>query len=220
MIKKGARALQGAVAGGARLGHFMSTALRVRATLTYGTGGPGVHTSYWIPGTTGGVTADATDVVARVRAFFAAVQTLYPNSTTVQVQTDVAQFNDTTGGLVGTLSAASVGSVVGTGGSAIGPLASMALIRLRTGLVLNGRALRGRWYMGPLAATTISTVGGLTTGGVSAFNSAAAGLLAAGATTSVLAVWNRPGTAGGLTTGVTSASTWDQLAVLRSRRDA
>lgn len=198
----------------------MSTILRVRATLTYGTGGPGVHTSYWIPGTTGGVTADATDAVARVRAFFAAVQTMYPNSTTVQVQTDVAQINDNTGALVGTLAGASVGSVVGTGGASIGPLASMVLLRLRTGLVLNGRLLRGRWYCGPLAAAAISTTGGATTGAITAFNGAGNGMLAVGPTTTALAVWNRPTVVVGASAGVTSVSTWDQLAVLRSRRDA
>lgn len=197
----------------------MSTILRVRATLVYGTGGPGVHTSYWIPGTTGGVTADASDAVARVRAFFAAVAAQYPNSTTVTVQTDVAQINDNTGALIGGLTAATVGTVVGTGGSVVGPLAGMALLRLRTGLVVNGRRLAGRWYCGPLGTGAQSAAGGIATGTITAFNSAGATMLAAGATSTVLAVWNRPGATVGLSTAVTGVSTWDQMAVLRSRRD-
>ena len=198
----------------------MAIILRVRATLTYGSGGPGVHTSYWAPGTLGGITADATDVVARVRAMFASAQAQYPNSTVVVVQTDVAQLQDSTGILTGGLSAAAVGTVTGTGGAVVGPLAGMALVRLRTGAVVNGRIVRGRWYMGPLGTGAQSASGGIAAGSQTAFNTAAGLLLAAGPTTSQLVVWHRPTTTTiGSSANVTSVSTWDQMAVLRSRRD-
>lgn len=198
----------------------MAVMLRVRATLVYGTGGPGLFTSWWNPGTTGGVTADATDAVARVRAFFASAQAQYPTSTTITVQTDVALIESSTGVLVGSLSGAAVGTVVGTGGGTLGALANMALIRHRTNVVTNGRLIRGRWYMGPLAPGAVSSTGGLATGTITAFDTAAATLLAAGPTTTNLTIWHRPGAGVGLTSPVISSSTWNQVAVMRSRRDA
>lgn len=198
----------------------MAVDMRVRTVLSYGTGGPGLHTVYWRPGTTGGVTADATDAVARVRAFWSAAAGLFPNTFGAQVSSDVALIEDSTGALVGGLSATPVAVVAGTASGSFGPLANMALLRLRTGVVVNGRALRGRWYLGPTAANAINALGGLTTGNIAALNAAGAGMLAAGATTSFPVVWHRPGAGTGISANITSMSAWDQLAVMRSRRDA
>lgn len=199
----------------------MAIIMRVRTTLTYGSGGPGLHTVYWAPGTLGGVTADATDAVARVRAFFAGIQTIFANTFTANVQTDVALINDGSGILTGSLSAAAVGTVVGTAAGGVGPLANMALARLRTGSVINGRLLKGRWYLGPISVSAQGTGGLLSAAGIAAVNTAGNGMLSGGATTSAPVVWHRPG---GVTVGasstVSSVSCWDQIAVMRSRRDA
>lgn len=199
----------------------MATILRVRTTLTYGSGGPGLHTSYWLPGTSGGVTADATDAVARVRAFFNSISANFATTFSSLVQTEVAQISDQSGALLGGLTAATVAAVVGTGGGAQGPIAAMSLARLRTGLVVNGRALKGRWYLGPVSTGAISTTGTFPSAAQTIVNNAGATMLGAGPTTTALAVWHRPqGGNLGSSTAVTSISAWDQMAVLRSRRDA
>jgi len=199
----------------------MATILRVRTTLTYGSGGPGLNTVYWLPGTTGGITADATDSVARVRAFFAAIQGAFANTFTANVQTDVAQINDTTGALVGSLSAAAVGTVVGTAAGGVGPLANMALARLRTGVVAQGRLIKGRWYLGPISVTAQGTGGLLSSTQITAITNAGNAMLSGGATTSVPVVWHRPKVGfGGVSAQISSVSCWDQIAVMRSRRDA
>lgn len=199
----------------------MAIMMRVRATLTYGTGGPGLYTSYWRPSTPGGSPADATDALGRVRAFFVGIAAQLPNSTAVGAQSDIALINDIDGALVGSLSPTPVAGVAGTGGASIAPLASMALVRLRTNGVVNGRIVRGRWYVGPLASTAVSAVGGIAAAAQTAINAAANAMLPAGATTTDLVVWHRPnGASPGEAVDVTTCSTWGELAVMRSRRDA
>ena len=199
----------------------MTDMLRVRATLNYGNGGPGLYTSYWRPGTTGGVTADATDVAGRVRGFFIGIAGQLPNSTTVVVNPQVDVIEDIAGALRGSLQATPPAVVTGTGGATIGALAAMALARLRSGTVLGGRAVKGRWYLGPLASVAFSTSGGLAAASVTAINAAGAALLPAAATTSHLGIWHRPqGGTGGALVDCDAISTWDQIAVMRSRRDA
>ena len=197
----------------------MSVILRVRATLTYGSGGPGVHTSYWNPGTPGGSLADANDVTARVRAALAIVAPQYPTTTSIQVQSDVAFIEATTGALVTQNSATPVGSVTGSGGASSGALATMVLARLRTNVVFNDRLIRGRWYMGPVIPGAVSTTGQTAAGTITAFNNMGSSLLGAGATASALVVWRRPGASAGAPAIVTGISTWESLATLRSRRD-
>lgn len=193
--------------------------MRVRTTLTYGSGGPGLATHYFRPGTAGGVSADALDVVARVRAFWAAVASAYTNASTFQVQSDVALIEDTSGGLVGTLAGGTPAAVVGASATGIAPIASMALLRARTNVVVNNRLLRGRQYMGPIRIGAVTTTGQLATGEQTTITSAANAMITPASTTSFPVVWHRPGTTGGISAAVVSYAAWNELAVLRSRRD-
>jgi len=198
----------------------MPNLLRVRTVLSYFSGGPGLNTIYWIPGTPGGVTADATDAVARVRAMWLAMAPQFSSSMQFQTSNDVALIDEVTGTLTGSLAAAGVAGVAGTGGSNNEVVAAMLLVRLRTAGVRNGRLVKGRWYLGPVGAGVANGLGTVTTGNVTAMNTAANALLTGGATASVPCVWHRPkDLAPGAGFPVTSASTWDQFAVLRSRRD-
>ena len=198
----------------------MAVLLRVRATLTYGTGGPGLFTAYFTPGTVGGSVADATDCVARVRAMFLAVNAHYAGTFSSQVQSDVIAFEATTGALTGQFGATPVASVAGAAaGSALPPLV-MILVRSRTGTIINGRQLRGRHYMGPPANTALISPGVPTASALNAHNLAFNGMLVTTPTTSFPAVWHRPvNGAGGAHSLISSYSTWDQFAELRSRRD-
>jgi hypothetical protein len=145
----------------------------------------------------------------------------FATSFTATFQTDVAALEATTGALTGLFSATPVAVVAGAGGVLQTVTAAMALVRLRTNTIFNGRLLRGRWFVGPLASGCINGSGQLTAGNLTNFNTGAASLLAAGATTSAVAVWHRPTN---LSLGghalVSSLSTWGDLAVMRSRRDA
>lgn len=199
----------------------MAVILRVRTVLSYGSGGPGLHTAYFLPGTVGGSTADATDVVGRVRAMFQSQITAFSNSMFIQVSTDVAAIEATTGMLTGNFSAAAAALVTGTGGASQEITAAMILVRSRTNSVINGRAVRGRWYIGPVAATSTNPLGGVITTLVTSWNASANATIAPAGTTSAPVVWHRPTTLNaGTHAPVTSFSTWDQYAVMRSRRDA
>lgn len=199
----------------------MAVMLRVRSTLTYGSGGPGLNTIYWLPGTPGGSTADATDAVARVRACWQSAIAQFAASMSIQVQSQVDAIDDVLGTLVGSFSGTAVAAVVGTGGANNELPAAQVLVRSRTALIRNGRLVKGRSYVGPVAATVASSLGMVSAGSITAFNTAFNGLLAAGVTASVPGVWHRPSPAGaGGFAAATSYSTWEQFAVLRSRRDA
>jgi hypothetical protein len=198
----------------------MTVNMRVRTTLTYGSGGPGLHTVYWRPGTAGGVTADASDAIARVRAFWQGIRLAFATTMTMDVQTDVALIEDTSGDLVGNLSGVAAAQVIGAAAGGVGPLASMALARLRTGLVVNRRALKGRWFLGPISVSAQGTGGALSSGQVTAIDAAGLAMLSGGATASFPVVWHRPGDNPGVSSAITAVSTWSNLSVLRSRRDS
>lgn len=199
----------------------MSTILRVRTVLSYVQGGPGVQTAYFLPATVGGSVADATACVAGVRAFWDGIKASFLTSFTAQPQSEVAQIDNQTGNLVGTLSATPVSLVAGTVSGSYAPIASMALLRLRTGVVVNHRILRGRWFLGPLSTTAVDTNGRLGATNASAM-STAGNTLAAGVSGCFLQAWHRPSllTGPGTSANVLTTSAASDLAVLRSRRDA
>lgn len=199
----------------------MATIMRIRTVLSYGSGGPGLNTIYWDAASEPPAVADASDAVARVRTFFDAIKAFYANSMTFSVSNDVATFEDTTGDLTGRLAAAPAAVVVGTGGAAQGPLASMYLVQLRTNLLRNNRLVGGRWYLGPPASVGIFTTGQITGAAQTAHVNAATAMLTGGATASVPIVWHRPNALGPGASGViVQATVWSQFGTMRSRRDS
>lgn len=196
----------------------MSTLIRVRAVSQGWVGGPGLNTFYFL-GSEPPVTAEATEAVARVRAFYESLKGRMSSIWSVQPQNACDTIDDTTGALVGGLSGTAVGLTTGTGLSTINDLASMAIIRINTGTIVNGRRLRGRHNIGPFD-TSQTSAGGLAAATVTAFNTAAA-LLTTTITTPILnVVWHRPvGGSGGSHATVTTFETQTKLGVLRSRRD-
>lgn len=196
----------------------MSTLMRVRAVSQGWVGGPGLNTFYFL-GSEPPVTAEATEAVARVRAFFESLKTKMPTLWTVQPQNAVDTIDDTTGALTGGLSGTAVGLTTGTGLSTVNDLASMAVVRINTGAIVNGRRLRGRHFIGPFD-TGQTAAGGLAAATVTAFNTAAALLTTTITTPIINCVWHRPvGGAGGSHATVTTFETQTKLGVLRSRRD-
>lgn len=154
------------------------------------------------------------DLIDATAAFWddALVQTR--DDLTAQVQSEVFQVDEATGVITAALGASSV-SVSGSSSQPLKPPTTQALIRLRTGVYVDGRQITGRIFVPSLvfaagADTPASTY-------VTALNAAMTALLAAAtAAGNPLVVWSPTK---GVTAEVTSWSVWDQFAVQRSRRD-
>lgn len=193
--------------------------MRVRFNITGLAGLPGLHTTYWTGASSTPIAADALDVVARVRAFWDSFKVNLAAGVTVSCNQPVDLVDETTGILVGQLGAGSPALVLSTGSGSL-PSATMMLLRYNTGLIVAGRRLQGRSFIGPLATATNS--GGDVVPTVNTALLTAAALMNTGATASLLVVWHRPTDAnpsGGLTSGVTSYAANPEFSVLRSRRD-
>lgn len=197
----------------------MATLARVRAVLAGASGLPGLYSAYFnIAGTTPTL-AEANDVCGRVRAMWNGVATLLAPGMTVTVDPVVISLDAATGALLGSTAATPVSVVTGTG-AAEAPAATMLGLQLITGVVVGGRFVRGRSFIGPVAVATNSA--GVPTAG-SRTSLASAGLsLLTGATGSTLVVWSRPDPithVGGGASNVSSVAADSKFWVLRSRRD-
>ena len=198
----------------------MTVMLRVRTVMTGWAGGPGLNTVYWRPGTGGGSTADATDCAARVRAALNAIAGVFPSSVTLLTSPTCDAIEDTTGALVGTFTGAVPALVAGSGGAIVTAPATAILVRQDTGVVVNGKRLRGRWFISPLDANAVNSSGEANATDRATINTAFNAMLVGGGTLSFPVVWHRPGPLGaGTSAPIVLASCNTTLAVLRSRRD-
>jgi hypothetical protein len=197
----------------------MAPISRVRATIAYGLGGPGLGTFYFGSNTGSPTSAELLDMVARVRAFYNGLTALITPSTSVLVQGQVDTIDEATGTLIRSDSTTPPAAVVGTGTTTQLPPATAFVCQLNTSTVIGGRILRGRSFVGPLSALASTTSGAPTT---------AAGTAAVGAGTALLAVtttisprvWHRPKAAGsGASGAITGVTGWSSFGSLRSRRD-
>ena len=197
----------------------MATIMRVRATLNYGAGGPGVGTFYFTGSVATPVTADATDVVGRVRAFYAALAAQLGTNMSVSVQGSVDTLEDSTGVLNGGLVVTPPAILAGTGIAPYLPVTNCLVVRLTTNTIVGTRRLEGRSYVGPLSGAAASSGLVPTTAAGTAANTAVNALLT-GATASFAVVWHRPkGFVGGQIGQISGGSAWSQFGSLRSRRD-
>jgi hypothetical protein len=198
----------------------MAVILRTAALIT-GTSMPttGFTSLWWSPGTAGGSTADATDCLARFRTFWDTLKSHMDDGLTIDFDPICIAVEATTGALTGAFAGTDPLSVTGTAAGDPLPGQTQGLVRLATSTVVSGRRLRGRLFIpGPVEADNTSA-GVPSSTYTTDVTTAAATLLAAGATASDAVIWHRPtGGAGGASadiTGVGTASTWS---VLRSRR--
>lgn len=204
----------------------MAAILRVRARWSGYPGSPGftvMHFRDFGTGDGGGVDPDqgqAEVAGAKVRTFFEAIKTMLPSAVTVGVEPVIDMIEDTTGELVDSFSTAgyapTVGGNAGSFSSAVG-----AVVNWRTNGIRNGRRVRGRTFLVPLAGGILTTQGSIAPSSVATIQTAA-DALAVSTGTPDLGVYARP-TAVGATDGawfVTRSATVPVLsAVLRSRRD-
>lgn len=201
----------------------MAELLRVKARWGGFTGAPGYtvfHMREFDGG--GGQAGNAQAAVDKVRLFFDGIKSWLAYGVNVTVLGEVEVIEETTGQMVTVVGVTqpaivqSTASVVDKYAAAVG-----AVITWRTGGVRNGRRIKGRSFMVPLTGNAFENNGTLHADALGSLNTAATALRN-GATTPDLGVYARP-TGPGATDGiwhvVTSHSTPDFSAVLRSRRD-
>jgi hypothetical protein len=200
----------------------MTVIFRARAVLNGWSGGPGLNTFYFRPGTVGGSVSDATDVLARVRAFWNAISAQLPAALTIATAPTVDALEDTTGVLVGSYaSSAPPTAVTGTGVTEFYAPQVMCLLQMNTTAFVAGRRVQGRSFIGPVTEGAIAA-GSVSTATISAITGAALLQLTPSSppTPSFPVVWRRPrpGVPGG-SYSVTAFSMPTKTATLKSRRD-
>lgn len=198
----------------------MAVIIRTDAHLTSAfSSDPWLSTMWWLPGTTGGSNADATDCLDRFRDMWVVLAAKVATGVTIQNEASVIAVESTTGVLTGAYTGTPGAAVSSTGGSNPLPAQTQGLIRWTTAGVVAGRRVRGRTFV-PLPDEADNATNSLPGSSyTSQLVAAVAALLTAGSTASEPVVWHRPGPAGigshHLITGGGARSTW---AVLRTRR--
>lgn len=152
------------------------------------------------------------DAQSAVVNFWTIANDAYRVDTVASVSNEVAVM-DLSGSITGVLTAGDNVNINGTDDSDPLPPATQCLVRLRTGVFVAGREVRGRIFI-PSGGEALS-VGGKPGGGrLTELQTAVGGLV--GDINSTLVVFSRTH---GVAPPVSSGSVWNQFAVLRSRRD-
>jgi hypothetical protein len=166
----------------------------------------------------------AQDFADNVRAFFSAMNGILPNDVTVGFPPEVLSVEAEDGELQDVIPVTAPANVPGlaAGGWAGG---AGCVVRWETGEVMNGRRIRGRTFLVPLASLAFDTDGTLVTATRTAITAAGTALISAmAADGGQLLVWSRPAPEAdpprlGSLQAVTNAFVPDRSAILRERRD-
>ena len=190
---------------------------RVKFRWTGFTGAPG-YTNLHFDASTEPTQAGAQAVYDAAGEFAGDITSALPSAVSISIEGGVEVVDQTTNELLTVFSATTrtAAKGIGTGGFSS---STGACITWETGEVKNGRRVRGRTFIVPLAASGYDTDGTLTSGVLTDLQTAAAALAAGGFTFGVLARPSTVGAADGSFHTVTSGRISDKTAVLRSRRD-
>lgn len=194
--------------------------LRVTARWTGFSGAPGYSNFYFSSGfLDGGLLGDEAQALAnRVKSAFSEINTMLPSSVTVSIDPEVPVIDSATG-VISSFNMITPPSAVQGGSQSdyAGPVG--AVITWRTNDLKNGRRIRGRTFLVPLASFAFSNDGTLASSRFE-FLQDFADTLMGGVGQGDLGVWSRPTNAsGGVFATVTGYTIPDMAAVLRSRRD-
>lgn len=197
----------------------MATILRSLAIISFGGTDTGLSANYWLPGTPGGSTADATDVLGRVRGAWLAMASRLSTQCTIRYSSEVLALNDATGALVNQFTGIPGAQTPGTDVGELLPAQTQGLVQWLTAGVIGGRRVRGHTYIPFATEVNNDSLGRPASAYVSSLANFGSSMLAGGATATVPVIWHRPGPGGPgssfPTTGVVARSSWS---VLRSRR--
>lgn len=201
----------------------------VRTSWSGTSGGPGL-TQMRFEGITDPHSWDATSaqtVVNAARTFWDTIKVQIPDNVTLTVQPTVDVFNNISGELVGSYSAATPPASVAGTSAAVFTMAAGLKLNLNTGIIRYGRRVKGAWFIVPASSASFTTDGVVTGGTVTALNGAGAAMITALATSNIRPiVYSRPKEAAGgnpardgAEAAVVSFSTSPKGAILRGRRD-
>lgn len=185
----------------------MAILTKVRTVMTGVAGSPYYSNFYFAD-----ADDDAADCVAKVRAFWVALNEQLRVGATVTFDPEVMRIDSETGDVVGTGAYTAAAVPMNSVAFALPP-ATQALVRLRTNTFNGGRRIQGRIYVPNL--TTDWNTGGQVNSGKAATLTTAATALATGSGPQLVIYSRTYGTFG----PVSTASVWNQFSVLRSRRD-
>lgn len=188
-------------------------------------GGPGLTQIAILGGPefTAGLAASATNAM---RNFWDAQKSLLPDELKLTVSPIVDVYNDSNGELVASFSSASVPAVV-AGLSAGGYAGGVGYkVNWNTGVIRNGRRVRGSTFVVPAALTNFSATGTVAPATQGTVNTASQALIAALVSAGCpMVVWSRPlivekaVTRPGASAGVIGGATGAKSAIMRGRRD-
>jgi hypothetical protein len=195
--------------------------LRVKINWTGFNGAPGYTNLGFSEFVSEGYTqAMANGAAAKARDFALNVAALVPTTVTLQVDPTVEIVQSDTGQLVGFFTTATVAPAVGTRAGSYSA-ASGAVISWNTNGVRNGRRIRGRTFVVPLAGSAYQADGTIAEADLATLRAIGNQLTVDGGITD-FGVWSRPSGP-----GATDGQFWpavgyrvnDKVAVLTSRRD-
>jgi len=129
---------------------------RVRAVSAGWPGAPGLNTFYFDLAGEGGLGSSTTaaECAARVHSAFSAIVDIWPAEWTCQVDSAVDVINTDNGDLEFSYPFASPALITGTRSEGFGPEAAMVCLNWHTSGIVDGRRVRGRVFLGPLAPRT------------------------------------------------------------------
>lgn len=189
---------------------------RVTAQWTGFPGAPG-YSNFHFGEFTGGLEVDQTRT--RVGDFFSALAADLPAGVSISVSPTVEIYDEASGVLQDYVEGEETIEISATtaGPNYAGPVG--AVVNWITATVANGRRIRGRTFIVPLATVSYANDGTLATNTLNRLRVAANDLIADDFN-SQFSVWSRPRNGGaGVLAPVTAARVPDLAAVLRSRRD-
>ena len=172
----------------------MATIMRARFMFFPGAIGSqlGLLQMFWRPGTSPGSTADATDILARVRAMLAASAATLNTSCVYNPITAVDALDDATGNITGSFTGAAPAAVTGTAAGDPMPAQTAYILKATTNLIVGPRLLKGRTFLGCPGEANNAPAGTPLAANVATLNGSFTALLTGGATASFPVIWHRP----------------------------
>lgn len=172
----------------------MATLMRARWV---GTGpaaqDPVLLQTFYRPGTIGGSTSDASDILAKFKTFLTANVTNFYTGMVYRAQLNVDCIDDVAGDLVNSFTGTDPGTVTGTGtGDPLSPALAW-VIKLPTATVLRKRFVKGRIFFGiPSEGRSDSPGGTPSAAGAAVLQTAANAWITGFTSGTQVVVWARP----------------------------
>lgn len=154
------------------------------------------------------------DAINRMTAFWSGLNAVISSAVTWTVQDEVAVIDEETGNITD-FKTGEGDSSAGGGTADIVPHALQALVRIRTGVYVGGREVRGRLNVPGLIYGVMAANGNVASGTVDLITLAAQNLLNEIGDSQYAGVWSRKN---GVFARTSSVSVWNQFAVLRDRK--